>query len=161
MAIQTSTGSPNVCPHGFVLAMRAELSCSEHPPWNEWIIVSRWGRMGEYLSLSRTRASAPAATQAPIDLAPRQTLLARLPRRSAGRGPTTFMLAMRRPRRFHVAGEFAPAQGFVQLSRGGGGISLRAEGRWLARTLRPGWRAEAVWAPWVGEFIEVRAGGSV
>jgi hypothetical protein len=155
MAIQTSTGSLSACPHGFVMAMRAELTCSEYPPWHEWIIVSRWGGKGEYLSLSRTRASAPAASSAPIDLAPWQTLLARMPRPPANRSSATFVLSARRPRRFNVAGEFAPAQGHVQLSCRGTRISLRAEGRWLARTLRPGWRAEAVHEPWVGEFIEL------
>jgi hypothetical protein len=142
---------------GFVVAMRATVTTSKRPPWCEWIIVSRWGSLGEHLSVGRTKTAALAGMSAPIELAPCQTALAGLLRLPPISEASTFLFAQLLPASLSVAGDFTPLEGYVQLRGGGGRLRLLAEGRYVARALRTAWRVEAVQAAWIGEFVE---GGS-
>src|SRR5581483_3569868 len=96
---------PPASRNGFVVAMRAKILTARDSPWQEWIIVSRWGSGGEHLSISRTRVSA-APGVAPIQLAPRQTALAGLLRLPADGVPATFLLVQAVPGSISIAGDF-------------------------------------------------------
>ena len=144
--------------HGFVIAMRARLTTTRSPPREEWIIVSRWGEAGEYLSIGRTKVPVVAGQDAPIDLTPHQTALALMLRLPFNSGPPTFLFVQRQPAALTVAGRFASAEGYVRLHGDDAMSRLRAEGRCLAGTFRSAWHLEAVRAAWIGEFVE---GGSV
>lgn len=133
--------------------MRARLTTVKGPPWREWIIVSRWGTAGEYLSVARTRVPVRPGRAAPIYLAPRQTGLAALLRLPPIHGPPTFLFARELPPAVTLAGHFARADGYAQLHGGGADLRLRAEGRCAVGT-NCAWRVEAVRAAWIGEFIE-------
>lgn len=131
---------------GFVVAMAAEIGTADpcqsrqrRRTSSEWLIVSRWGREGEFLTVSRTGIGRDAGSVAPIGLAPSVTcigvlmappadLLESLPGDMAsdlasdmppGQRPNipsdTFSLTRRLPFGVTVAGTFAPADGFIRL----------------------------------------------
>jgi hypothetical protein len=139
---------------GFVVVMRAKLTMTTRPPWQEWFIVSRWGRDGDHLSIARTFVSVARARVAPIQLTPRQTALADLLRLPDASALPTFLLTQSRPDCTTMAGDFAPAEGYVRLFGSRSAPRLRAEGCCAGHDRRLAWRIEAVRAPWVGEFIE-------
>jgi len=146
---------PPVAPrNGFVVAMRAAVTTAKGKPTWEWIIVSRWGAAGEYLSIGRTRVAAPSGKPAPIQLAPRQTALASMLRLPPADGALTFLLTQHLPASMSVAGDFAPAEGYVRLAGHNGGLRLSIEGRCVGRAILSAWRVEAARAPWIGEFLE-------
>jgi len=151
-----SKSAPLVSPRtGFVVAMRAAIVTAKGEPASEWLIVSRWGAAGEHLSIGRTKVAAPPGKPAPIQLAPKQTVLAsmlRLP--PAADGAATFLLAQRLPASMSLAGDFAPAEGYARLHGRGTGLRLSLEGRCVGRAILSAWRLEATREPWVGEFIE-------
>lgn len=134
--------------------MRAKLTTAKGPPWHEWIIVSRWGTAGEHLSIGRTRVPALPGGTAPIQLMPHQTAMAALLRLPPASEPPIFLLAQSLPARIGVAGDFAPAEGYVRLQGRGATLRLRAEGRCVGRAIRAAWRVEAMRVAWVGEFVE-------
>lgn len=146
--------APGAPHHGFVMGMRARLTTTWSPAWDEWIIVSRWGEAGEHLSVGRTKIPALPGQDAPIDLTPRQTALASLLRLPFDSGPPTFLFVQRQPVSVSVAGRFASAEGYVRLHGRDARSRLRAEGRCLAGASRPAWHIEAVRVAWIGEFIE-------
>jgi hypothetical protein len=148
---QLMPGAPHL---GFVMAMRARLTTTRRPRRDEWLIVSRWGVAGEYMSVGRTRFPALPGMDAPIDLRPRQTMLARLLRLPVKPGPHAFLFVRRKPESVSVAGGFAPTEGYVRLHRNGAMLLLCAEGRCFAGALRSPWHIEAVRVPWIGEFFE-------
>jgi hypothetical protein len=148
---QPSGAAPRL---GFVVAMRARLISATGPACYEWIIVSRWGTGGEHLSIGRTRVPALRGKTAPIHLAPRQSALASLLRLPPAAAPPIFLFARRQPASVSVAGDFAPAEGYLRLHDRGAALRLRAEGRCVACSIRPAWRVEAVRVAWIGEFIE-------
>jgi hypothetical protein len=141
------------------MAMRAKLVTARRRPWYEWIIVSRWGPAGEHFSLGRTMVAVLPGKTAPIHLTPRQTALAGLLRFPSASGPPTFLFCQRRPPSVSVAGDFAPAEGYVRLHGSGRALRLRAEGRCVVGAIRSAWRVEAVRAAWIGEFVEGAAAG--
>lgn len=136
------------------MAMRAKLTITNGSSWHEWLIVSRWGAVGEYLSVGRTKVPALADMTAPIHLAPRQTALAALLPLPSAVGRATFLFVRRLPASVSAAGDFAPAEGYARLHGRGAALRLRAEGRCVTDTGHSGWRAEAVRGAWIGEFIE-------
>jgi len=140
--------------NGFVVAMRAAITTAKGKASYEWIIVSRWGAAGEHLSLGRTKVAALPGKAAPIHLAPRQTALASLLRLPPADGVPTFLLAQQLPASMRLAGDFAPAEGYVRLFGRGSGLRLTAEARCVARAILSAWRLEATRAAWIGEFIE-------
>ncbi len=136
------------------MAMRARLTITGRPPWEEWIIVSRWGEAGEHLSVGRTRVPALPGQEAPIDLRPRQTALASWSRSPLGSGPPAFLFVRRQPASVSVAGRFAPVEGHVRLYGDDAMPRLRARGRCLAGVSGSAWYIEAARVPWIGEFVE-------
>ena len=140
------------------MAMRAKVTTAEEPPWFEWIIVSRWGVAGEHFSIGRTRVPALSTETAPINLTPSKTALARLLPLPPALGAATFLFVQRRPASLSVAGDFAPAQGYVRLDGLGEGSRLEAEGSCVACSPRRAWRVEAERTAWIGEFIEAPGG---
>ena len=109
-----------------------------HKPEYEWIIVSRWGTHGEYVTIGWT--SFPASDSvAPIQLTPYQTALAVREKRSANRTPATFRLAPSLPGQMRVAGTFVPAEGYVRLFGNGSTLGLQSEGQCLGPALRSAW----------------------
>ncbi len=141
---------------GFVVAMRGRLVLTEQAPRREWLIVTRWGRAGEYLTVSRTSTPAgrrpPAA--APIGLSPEQTALAiRLPLPDWA-GTHGFLFTSHPPPRIAIAGAFLRLEGHARLRASGTGLRLRAEGRCVDAEPGIAWRLDAVRAPWPGEFID-------
>jgi hypothetical protein len=151
--------NPAVFPpsYGFVVAMRAALLDPGRPSSHEWVIVSRWGGAGEYLSIGWTETPALTA-DAPINLTPLQTAFATCPGGCGVSTPTTFELAASLPGCLRVAGDFVPAQGFVQLYGIGSALRVRSRGVCMKPDRRSGWDVDASRAQWVGEFIEAPAG---
>lgn len=133
--------------------MRAKLIVTAGPPLFEWIVASRWGADGEYLSIGWTFLPA-ASGDAPIDLTPRRALLAVKQERAAAWAPATFVLVSALPDRMTVAGDFVPAEGYVRLYGTGSRLRVRSKGRSLDPDLRPAWRIEATRANWIGAFVE-------
>jgi hypothetical protein len=141
---------------GFVVAMRTRLIGASQGAPNEWIIVSRWGKHGENLSLGWTSQSAVHG-DAPICLTPRQSAFAVRQERAGASSPATFRLAALLPDRITVAGEFVPAKGYIRLYGSGPSLWLRSEGECLLADRRPAWHVEATRASWIGEFFEARS----
>lgn len=139
---------------GFVVAMRASFTTANQDSRKEWIVVSRWGAGGEFLSVARTELDA-SQERAPIDLTPRQSaigLLLSVPSRE--HGSATFLFCQRLPDGMPVAGHFVPAQGCARLTGSGLAVELFAEGRFVGQGGAADWQVEAVRAPWIGEFVE-------
>jgi hypothetical protein len=139
---------------GFVVAMQAKLTIEHQPPHDEWIIVSRWGKIGDFLSIARTLVRVTPGMPSPVQLMPRLITLSILLRLPSASGRSTFLLAQRLPARITVAGDFVPAEGYVRLGGRGRALRLLAEGRCTRRTDRSAFRVEAVRGFWIGEFIE-------
>jgi hypothetical protein len=138
-------------PEGFVVAMRASISNPQAATRREWIIASRWGFGGLYLSIGLTMAPARMDAAAPIDLVPRRSALALLTP-TAGRHPAAFGLATRIPPAMTLAGRFLPAQGNISLQDDNGSLRLSIQA--MCDCAAQPWHVEAVRVPWVGEFIE-------
>src|ERR1700722_12361632 len=84
---------------GLVLAMSANIAFSEygrptaiHRRAREWIVVSRWGEEGEYLTISTAGECTDNAPSAPGGLRPRQTLLGLLVCDASHEPSSTFLL---------------------------------------------------------------------
>jgi hypothetical protein len=142
---------------GFVVAMRAKLTNTPHPPCFEWVIVSRWGTGGEHLSIGWT-AQPALSGEAPINLAPVKTSLALRPPQTAADTPAMFILAPALPNEITVAGDFLPAEGYVHLYGRGAKLRVSLKGLCLSCPVRSYWEVEAARAAWLGEFIEPAPG---
>lgn len=122
-------------PHGFVHALRGTLA---HGPYDapfrtgrprpEWLILARWGRQGEFLSVSFTGIAAPPQGEAPPDLQPRESFLGIALGGPAG-GGRGFLLLRHLPPGLPVAGTFLPTDGYARLVGGGARLGLVAAGR--------------------------------
>jgi hypothetical protein len=143
-------------PVGFVVAMRARLERAGADPRREWLIVSRWGADGRYLSLSCCAAPAPDGGLAPLGLAPRSTALGVLLQWPMARTPC-FLLVRRLPPGMVLAGRFVPMDGYVRLGERAGGLHLMAEGRHARPRAAGAWRLRGIRAPWSGEFFDAGA----
>lgn len=163
---------------GFVVAMQAviELAPYDEPMHRvstrtEWLIVSRWGGNGEFLSLSRTGVMRDSLT-APDGLQPRTTFLGILLPPVAAEADS-FLMVRHLPAGILVAGAFAPSDGYARLAAGDSPLSLTAAGRYAhSRGAYQGqrmlhdiphppphaasafaWHVTAVRRPWSGEFL--------
>jgi|ERR1700712_733783 hypothetical protein len=152
--------TPGPC-QGFVVAMRAKLigqstpTPGEPPPY-EWMIVSRWGTDGEFVSIAWTSLPADPG-EAPIHLRPLQSALAVSHEKPASGGWATFLLAPSLPCGINVAGAFVPAEGYVRLCGNSLDLRMRSNGRCLIPDLRSAWHVNARRAPWIGDFIDARS----
>ena len=135
---------------GFVVAMRAHISRPGCEHEAEWIIVSRWGRGGEFLSLARTLVPAPHGAPLPIGLAPRQTALATSTGPAGSRRAVHFALVRNLPGDIVVAGRFLVLQGVVTLLVRG--ENLRLIGKGSSAVVGP-WRLQAQRVRWADEFF--------
>ena len=122
---------------GFVLAMSANIAFSEygkptaiHGRAREWIVVSRWGEEGEYLSISTAGECQDNALSAPGGLKPRNTLLGLLVSDSPDEPSSTFLLVRQPPRSVQLAGVFFPAEGYAHLEGPAGQLRLSARVRY-------------------------------
>jgi hypothetical protein len=139
---------------GFVLAMRAQVRQAEGGALREWLIVSRWGEGGRYLSLSRCLVHAVPGATAPIALTPRETMLATLlPVPRSERTPS-FLFLRKLPPRIVLAGIFLPVDGYARLQGSDARMHLTAEGRYTRARGGGAWRMDGLRAPWPGEFLE-------
>jgi hypothetical protein len=145
---------PNGHGVGFVVAMNARFTIADAPPAREWVIVSRWGSGGDYLSIARTFVAAAEGETAPIQLTPRLTVLALLLRLPPAAARPAFLFAQALPDRVSLAGTFMPAEGYVRLLGRRDTPRLHAEGRCLAQGGHSAWRVDGVRVSWFGEFIE-------
>lgn len=166
-------------PEGFVLAMRAAFAFAPYAapyrtggPHREWLVVSRWGVEGEYLSIARAGEAACDASRAPDGLRPQATFLGlRLADPTAE--ISTFLLLRHLPPGVTVAGVFHPSDGIARLIGPAGALRLEAAGRYAhlrgehqgeeVRADVPdppegapeatAWSLAAARLPWIGEFI--------
>jgi hypothetical protein len=122
---------------GFVLAMSANLAVSDyskpfaiHTRTREWLVVSRWGGEGEYLSISTAGERAENSQTAPGGLKPHNTLLGLLVSDSSDEPTSTFLLVRQPPQLVQLAGIFFPADGYAQLQGPAGRLRLRARARY-------------------------------
>ncbi len=138
---------------GFVVAMRARMTCPAELDRFEWVIAARWGCAGEHLSLAWT-GIASRTSQAPSCLMPRRTALALLPNPARTGGPETFRLTGVLPDLVTVAGDFVPSEGFVQVHGRDKDLRILSEGHSSTDGAESAWHIEAERAAWIGEFIE-------
>ncbi|HUL08766.1 MAG TPA: hypothetical protein VLV76_20730 [Candidatus Acidoferrum sp.] len=165
---------------GFVVAMAAETAFGEFDAPSRivrratgWLIVSRWGPAGQYLSISSTQTAEPG-TKAPVGLTPRCTSIGCLLSEDSDASEGTFLLVRQLPPDTVVAGSFFPTDGYARLSRCDGRFRLTAAGRyahglhdsWGPREgpdtrVQPcnngaafAWHIDAVQRQWDGEFVE-------
>ena len=122
---------------GFVLAMSAQIAMSDyakpsaiHTRIHEWIVVSRWGGEGEYLSISTAGECAVGADLAPGGLRPCNTLLGILVADASDQPQSTFLLVRQRPPSVPLAGTFFPADGYVVVDGPAGRLRLSARARY-------------------------------
>ena len=130
--------------------MRARIWRPYRAPSKEWIIVSRWGDGGEYLSLARTLVPAPGGSPMPIGLAPRHTALAMLSAAPADIGLQRFLIVRDLPSSIGVAGRFLALDGCVGLRCDASNLRLRGQG--ICKDAHP-WRLQAARVPWTDEFL--------
>jgi len=155
----------HMMPQGFVVAMRGwALGGLATAPWQTvaetgcWLVVSRWGVTGEFLSVGH--AGVPTASGLPpVGLTPEASCLGLLgPGGPASKRPARFPLQARAPRGIPLAGCFLPASGVARIDRRRGVLRLTllarfSRGRsnsWTAGV----WRIEAVQVPWIGEALD-------
>jgi hypothetical protein len=136
--------------------MRAELITTKGPSHSEWMIVSRWGSHGEYISIGWTAVPADHGA-APIDLTPSRTAIALRQQLSCKWTPATFRLVPSQPDQLTVAGDFVPAEGYIQLYGNGSTLRMRSDAHCLNPSLPSAWKIKATRSPWIGEFIEQKA----
>ena len=165
---------------GFVLAMSANIAVSEYgrptvirTRIREWIVVSRWGGDGEYLSISTASECGANQRLAPNGLRPRNTLLGLLVSDSPGEPSSTFLLVRQPPHPVQLAGIFFPAEGYAHLMGPAGSLRLSARARYShsrgwengreilkdvpdpapAAREAMAWHIDAERCSWIGDFI--------
>jgi hypothetical protein len=155
----------HMMPQGFVVAMRGwALGGRPAAPWQTvaetgcWLVVSRWGAMGEFLSIGH--AGVPTASGLPpVGLTPEASCLGLLgPGGPANGGPARFLLQARAPHGIPLAGRFLAASGVARLDVRRGVLGLTLLARFAPRrgsTWTAGvWRIEAARVPWIGEALD-------
>lgn len=144
-------------PLGFVVALHGTLIDRSGVARREWLIASRWGDGGTYLSVARTLVPGDPAATAPPLLTPRWSALALLDPTPDPSGSPCFIFAERCPAGLLLAGRFAPSLGSVRVDGDSASLRLQGNVHCLPRTAKRDFQFEGVWAPWVGEFIEIRS----
>jgi hypothetical protein len=144
-------------PLGFVVALRAEIVDRSGSARSEWLIASRWGRGGPYLSIARTLVAARTPAAAPQHLIPRWSALALLDARSAHSDVAVFRFVQHRPSGLLLAGRFAAALGSVHVECDADSIRLRGDVNCLPRKSGRAYQFEGARVAWVGEFIETQS----
>lgn len=141
-------------PLGFVVALRGTIVRRSSATRREWLIASRWGDGGCYLSVARTLVSIGAETLAPRDLVPRWSVLAFLDARSSGSSSPSFQFADQCPAGLTLAGRFASSRGSVRVEGSDKTIRLWGSIHCLPQEAGRHLQFEGVQIDWVGEFVE-------
>jgi hypothetical protein len=141
-------------PLGFVIAVRATIVGRSGASHKEWLIASRWGHAGSYLSVARTLVRAGMAATAPMHLAPRWSALAVLDAHAAVSTGPCFAFTARPPDGVRLAGRFAPSVGSVLVEGRPEAIRLRGDAHCLGYRSQRDFQFDGVRVAWVGEFIE-------
>jgi hypothetical protein len=142
-------------PQGFVIAVLATIISRSGGSHKEWLIASRWGDGGSYLSIARTLVRAGTAVTAPMHLAPRWSAFALLDAGSTDSTGPCFTFTAQPPVGMQLAGHFAPSFGGVRVEGDAPSLRLRGAVRCLGHHSRHGFEFDGVRGTWVGEFIEV------
>jgi hypothetical protein len=107
---------------GFVVAMRGVVTiCQYDRPTAglrttpQWLIVSRWGADGEFLTVSSAGTIGADEPRPPAALSPHNTLVGLLLSEDEEERETTFLLVRRFPAGITVAGTFFPADGYARV----------------------------------------------
>lgn len=152
----SQAAAPTV-PSGFVVALRGAIVPQDGTVRREWLIASRWGKNGCFLSVARTLVPAQAEAFAPPNVVPRCSTLAIIRANSAGSNSTSFVFVDERPVGLELVGRFASARGNVWVE--GDGRSMRLWGHVHCVGGRSGrhFQFEGTQIAWVGEFIEPRS----
>lgn len=132
----------------FTIAMANDIRTGPYDPplgdpsagGSEWLIVRRWGDLGEFIEISDTTVaphdpennrgsfSKPVPAEAPPDLKPLNSMLG-LMVRSRGESGASFLLVRRNIDKHPLGGKFYPVDGFCEIDRSGDRWMLRASGR--------------------------------
>lgn len=119
----------------------------------EWLIISRWGRDGEFLSLSWT-GHVVDSVQAPIQLMPMRTVIGVRDPGTRMRSGILFRLISELPETLTVAGRFMPSTGTIRLLGTGPRLRIRVRGHEITTPPGPALDITAVRGAWIGEFID-------
>ena len=121
---------------GFVVAMRGIVTICEYDrptaglrTTPQWLIVSRWGADGEFLTVSSAGPIAADEQRPPAALAPHNTLVGLLLSEDCDELETTFLLVRRLPAGVNVAGTFFPADGYARVCGPVEQLRMVSEGR--------------------------------
>lgn len=144
-------------PLGFVVALRGTIIRRSSATRREWLIASRWGDGGLYLSVARTLVPVGVEVLAPPDLVPRWSTLALLNTSSTRSNSPSFRFVDQCPVGLELAGRFAPSLGNVRVEGSDKAIRLWGSIRCLPRKSGRHLQFEGVQINWVGEFIEPRS----
>jgi hypothetical protein len=145
-------------PRGFVVAMhgtflRAAVTAAWPRGAGEWMIVSRWGIRGAFLTIARTfsfTSVAPgAADEPPAGITPFETFVGVHARATDVETGCVFLLADSPPTEVHLAGAFRPASGFALVRGEGADLELLAS----VEVGGERWRMRALRRPWLGETL--------
>jgi hypothetical protein len=130
-------GARTVLEKGFVLAMAASMTFSDHRGpgvihrrTREWIVVNRWGQKGEFLTIETAGECADSAGKAPGGLRPRNTLFGRLASELSVGATSDFLLERQRPQDVQLAGIFFPATGRACLEGPAGRLKFTVRARY-------------------------------
>jgi len=164
--------------NGFVVAMAAEFSFAPYDrpvsvlrKVKQWIIVSRCGPNLEFMTVANAAGKVAPNVDAPIGLAPINTVVGVLMSEAAGQ--SVFLLVRQQPAQLPVAGAFFPADGYVRIFETQGTVGLRGEGRhahslgrvdnyWIRKDVPDpapnargalAWHIDGVQRNWAGEFF--------
>ncbi|MBY0318273.1 MAG: hypothetical protein K2X72_06075 [Reyranella sp.] len=143
-------------PLGFVIALRAEVADQAGSARSEWLIASRWGDGGTYLSIARTLVPVRTTVAAPPYLVPRWSALALLDARSAHSNSPIFSFIPERPLQLPLAGRFCPSLGSAQMECRDESIRLHGDLNCMPRRSGRAYRFDGTRVIWVGEFIQSR-----
>ena len=125
-------------PNQFKIAMSNQLRLGPYDaphisnePVHEWLIVQSFGPSGEILSVSdATHEQEPIGDSAPVDLSPRNSIVALLAEdQNSELATRKYLIVRHTPRNFIPSGIFFPADGCVELTQSNGQIQLMAFGR--------------------------------
>jgi hypothetical protein len=142
-------------PQGFVIALRATLLDLFGTARQEWLIASRWGPDGRFLSIARTLVGASSTAVAPQHLIPRWSTLALLAACNVETTAPRFTFATQCPSGLTLSGRFAPAHGEVHLhGSDDASIGLQGNARCLPGRSPRAFQFIGVRVGWIGEFVE-------
>jgi hypothetical protein len=160
-----------------LVAMAADISLSRYDQPSvvvraarKWLIVSRLGAEGEFITISVSEEISTPEHVAPIGIHPMQTLVGLLLSEDAA-AEATFLLVRQNPVGLGIAGTFFPADGYARVVAHRDGLRLVSEGRHAhnrgrenTREIRKdipdpapnaagamAWHVRGVRRPWIGE----------